>query len=87
MKYHDKGFILYYKDYIHLQLLNVGKVVLDLSIFQDKICKSNFQCIDAAEFNKQYLDASYNKKFLYELFLNEKINYKDKKNNILIKVK
>jgi len=87
MKYYDKGFIFYYKDYIKLQLLNIGKVVLDLEIYPNKICKSTFECVSSQNFNKEYLHSTYDNDFLYKLFQRRKINYKDKKNNILIKVK
>ena len=55
MKYNDNGFIFYYDDYIHLQLLNFGNLVLDLSIYKDKICTSKFQCIAAEKFNQKYI--------------------------------
>jgi len=87
LKFYDKGFINYYDNYIHLQLLSIGNVVLDLSIFKDKICKSSLQCVDAKSFNSQYLVDSYDKDFLFNLFYKKKIYFKDKKNNILIKVK
>jgi hypothetical protein len=86
MKYHDSGFISYYDDYIHLQLLNIGNVVLDLSIYKKKICKSTFECIDSNEFNNKYFNHSYKSDFLYTLFKRKKIYFKDKKNKILIKV-
>ncbi|MGK0255626.1 MAG: hypothetical protein ACI81I_000226 [Arcobacteraceae bacterium] len=85
MKYNDNGFIFYYDDYIQLQLLNFGNPVLDLSIYEDKICTSTFKCIDADEFNQKYIHASYKKSFLYNLFKKNNIYYEDKKNNILIK--
>tara|TARA_B110000046_G_C12998406_1_gene401077 strand:- start:25 stop:306 length:282 start_codon:yes stop_codon:yes gene_type:complete len=85
MKYNDNGFIFYYDDYIQLQLLNFGNLVLDLSIYKDKICTSTFECIDADEFNQKYIHESYKKSFLYDLFKNMNIDYQDKKNNILIK--
>jgi len=87
MRYHDKGFINYFDDYVHLQLLNIGTVVLDLSIYKTKICKSTLRCISSNEFNTQFLDKSYNEDFLYTLFTNKKIYFKDRKKNILIKVK
>jgi hypothetical protein len=85
MKYNDHGFIFYYDDYIQLQLLNFGNLVLDLSIYKDKICTNKFQCIAAEKFNKKYINESYEQSFLYDLFRNKNINYQDKKNHILIK--
>lgn len=87
MKYYDKGFIFYYENHTNLQLLNIGKVVLNLDIYPNKICQGTFECLNANEFNSKYLDSSYSDDFLYKLFKNSKINYKDRKNNILIKVK
>lgn len=87
MKYYDKGFIFYYNDYIKLQLLNIGKVILDLEIYPHKICKSTFECVNSQDFNIEYLHESYDDDFLYKLFKSSKINYKDKKHKILIKVK
>jgi len=87
MKYYDKGFIFYYKNYVQVQLLNLGNVILNLKIYEDKICQGIFECISSKEFNKQYLHESYKEDFLYRLFLNKQINYKDKQNKVLIKVR
>ena len=87
MKYYDKGFVFYYKNYIQVQLLNLGNVILNLKIYEDKVCQGTFECISSKNFNKQYLHESYEKKFLYNLFLNKQINYKDKLNKIIIKVR
>ena len=87
MKFYDKGFISSYKDYIHLQVFEVGHVALDLKIYKDEVCQSTFKCINSKEFNKKYLHRSYEEDFLYNLFTQQKIYFKDKKNNILIKVK
>ncbi len=87
MKFYDKGFVTHYDKYIHLQVLNVGKVVLDLEIYKNKICEGTFQCMSAKEFNIKYLNKDYNKDFMFNLFKKDKVYFKDKKNNILIKVK
>lgn len=87
MKFYDKGFISQYEDYIHLQIFQVGNVVLDLKIYKDTICQSTLECISAREFNDKYLHNSYKDDFLYNLFSQKKIYYKDTINNILIKVK
>lgn len=86
MKYHDNGFIVYYNNYVHLQLLNIGNVILDLSIYKDKICKGTFRCISSKKFNKEYINSAYSDDFLYNLFTSTNIYFKDKKNKILIKV-
>lgn len=87
MKYYDKGFITKYDDHINLQMFNTGKLVLDMDIYKNKVCKSTLECLSSKEFNKQYLHDSYEGQFLYELFSKEKIYHKDKLNGILIKVK
>jgi len=87
MKFYDKGFISQYEDYIHLQIFQVGNVVLDLKIYEDTVCQSTLKCISAKEFNKKYLHNSYKDDFLYNLFSQKKIYFKDTINNILIKVK
>ena len=87
MKFYDKGFISQYKDYIHLQIFQVGNVILDLKIYKDKICQSTIECMSAKEFNTKYLHNSYKDDFLYNLFSQKKIYFKDTINNILIKVK
>jgi len=86
MKYHDNGFIVYYNNYVHLQLLNVGNVILDLSIYKNKICEGTFRCTSSKKFNKEYINSTYSDDFLYNLFTSKNIYFKDKKNKILIKV-
>ncbi len=87
MKYYDKGFVTHYKKYIHLQILSLGKVVLDLKVYDDEICKGTLQCMSGKEFNEEYLDGSYKDDFMLKLLKKEKVSFKDKKNNILIKIK
>jgi hypothetical protein len=87
MKFYDKGFITNYGKYIHLQIFNVGQVVLDLEIYKDEVCQGTLQCISAKEFNTKYLSKSYSSDFLYNLFSQKKVYHKDKQNKIFIKVK
>ncbi len=87
MKFYDKGFLIYYDDYIHLQVLNVGTVVLDLKIYENEICKDALRCLSSKEFNTKYLSKNYNDNFMKKLFERKKINFKDKENGIFIKVK
>ncbi len=87
MKFYDKGFVTHYDDYIHLQILNIGKVVLDLKIYEDEICQGTLQCISGKEFNAKYLNKDYKDNFMMNLFKKDKVYFKDKKNNILIKIK
>jgi len=87
MKFYDQGFITKYDDHIVLQIFNVGQIILNLKVYKDEVCKGTLQCMSSKEFNKIYFSKSYNDDFLYNLLSKNKIYYKDKKNNILIKVK
>lgn len=89
MKYYDRGFISKYENYINVQIFSAGTAVLNLDIYEDKICKDNFQCQSSSSFNKEFLHKSYKKTFLKEIFSQDKkeIVFRDKKNHILIKVK
>lgn len=89
MKFYDKGFIYKYDDYTQVQIFSAGTVVLDMKIYEDRVCKSTFKCQDLKTFNKENLDKSYNEMFLKNLFdKNEKeVVHRDKKNNILIKIR
>ncbi len=87
MKYYDKGFVTHYDDHIHLQVLNLGKAVLDLKIYKDEVCEGTLQCISAREFIAMYLYPDYKENIMFKLFKKNKLHFKDKKNNILIKVK
>lgn len=87
MKFYDRGFVNVYDNHINLQVFEVGKLALNLTIYKDKICQSTFQCLSGEEFNKKYLHPSYKKDFLYNLFSKNEIYHKDKQNNIFIKVK
>jgi len=86
MKFYDKGFITTYDDYIHLQVFSAGTIVLNLEIYENRICQSTLKCLSGEDFNKQYLSKDYEDNFLYNLFSRNNIKFKDKKNNILIKV-
>lgn len=89
MKFYDKGFIYKYSDYTQVQIFSVGTVVLDMKIYKDRVCKSTFKCQDLKSFNRENLSSSYDDNFIKELFeRNEKeVVFRDKKNNILIKIK
>jgi hypothetical protein len=86
MKFYDKGFLTHYDDYIHLQIFNLGNVVLDLKIYEDQICRSTLECMSNKKFNERYLNKNYTDNFMYKLFKQNKVYFKDKKNNILIKI-
>ncbi len=87
MKFYDSGFITKFENHIHLQVFEVGQIALDLEIYKDEVCKSSLECISSKEFNGKYLHSSYKDDFLYNLFSANNIYFKDKQNNILIKVK
>ena len=89
MKFYDKGFIYKYDDYTQVQIFSAGTAVLDMKIYEDRVCQSTFKCQDLKTFNKENLDKSYDEMFLKNLFdKNEKeVVHRDKKNNILIKIR
>jgi hypothetical protein len=86
VKFYDKGFIEKYDDRVQLTVFDLGTVVLDLTIYEDKICKNFPVCIDSDKFNREFFNTSYEKDFLYKLFTKEDINFKDKEKGIMIKV-
>lgn len=88
MKFYDKGFISKYHDYIQVQIFSAGNLVLNLDIYEDRICKSTFECQSLKEFNQQNLDASYEESFIKKLFENrdKKVVFRDEKRGILIKI-
>ncbi len=89
MKFYDKGFIYNYDKYTQVQIFSAGTSILDLKIYDDKICTSMFKCQDLEEFNAQNLHKSYKKSFIKDLFTKNKQNiiHRDKKHHILIKIK
>ena len=89
MKFYDKGFIFKYKDYTQVQIFSAGRAVLDMKIYDDRVCKSTFKCQDLKTFNRENLSSSYDDSFLKELFdKNEKeIIHRDMANGILIKIR
>ncbi|MCT7637625.1 hypothetical protein [Aliarcobacter butzleri] len=88
MKFYDKGFIFKYNDYTQVQVFSAGTAILDMKIYNDKVCRSTFKCQDLKTFNKENLSATYPDNFLKELFeRNEKeVIFRDKTNDILIKI-
>lgn len=88
MKFYDKGFIYSFDAYTQVQIFNAGTAILDLKIYEDKICSSNFKCEKLEVFNSKNLHKSYEKDFIRELFnkKEQKIVHRDKKNKILIKI-
>lgn len=89
MKFYDKGFISKFENYTQVQIYSAGKTVLDLRFYENKVCKSSFECENSKEFNNKYLHSSYQENFLKTIFDNNKKEtvFRDKENNILIKIK
>jgi hypothetical protein len=89
MKFYDKGFISKYENYTQVQIYSAGKTVLDLKLYNNKVCKSTFECEDSTNFNKKYLHSSYKEDFLKSIFDEDKKEsiFRDTKNKILIKIK
>ena len=88
MKFYDKGFIFKYNDYTQVQVFSAGTAILDMKIYDDKVCKSTFKCQDLKTFNKENLNEEYENSFLKNLLdENKKTSYfKDDKNQITIRV-
>lgn len=89
MKFYDTGFISKFDNYTNVQILTAGKAILDLKIYEDRVCKSIFECESLKEFNNKYLHSSYKENFLKELFdkNDRNIVFRDLENSILIKVR
>ena len=86
MKFYDMGFINIYDKYIQLQIFNIGQVVLDLKVYKDEVCQGRFECMSASKFNSLYLSKTYSDSFLYDLLKQDYVRFKDKENNIFIKI-
>ena len=88
MKFYDKGFIYKFKEYTQVQIFSAGTAILDMKIYEDRICRATFECQDLKTFNKENLSSTYEDDFLKKLFeKNEKeITHRDKENGILIKI-
>jgi len=88
MKFYDKGFISYFPSYTQVQVFQAGSVVLDLKVYEDKICKSTFKCLSSKAFNEEFFHKSYEKSFFKDLVekKEKKIIFRDKEHKILIKI-
>ena len=64
MKFYDKGFIYKFKDYTQVQIFSAGTAILDMKIYEDKICRATFECQDLKTFNKENLSSTYEDDFL-----------------------
>jgi len=88
MKFYDKGFISKFEDHTQVQIFSAGALILNLDIYEDRVCQSTFECLSLKEFNRENLDSSYEDNFIKKLFeRNEKKTvFKDKQKGILIKI-
>lgn len=72
LKFYDKGFIKIYPNHTHVTIFSAGTAVLELKIYENRICKDTFECQSFKAFNKAYLHASYEDDFIKKLFYNLK---------------
>ncbi|QOG12209.1 hypothetical protein [Arcobacter sp. FWKO B] len=102
MKYSDLGFIKYYPNSTGLEIYSFGKALLDLRIYENRVCSSTFECISSDEFVRKYIHPSYPNTFFnnilhfddlenmggieYEYTKNGNLYYRDRINNILIRI-
>lgn len=88
MKFYDKGFVSIFPFYTQLQIYSAGSLVLDLKVYEERICKSAFKCLSSKAFNEEFLHSSYKKDFFKNLIeqKEKKIVFRDKENHILIKI-
>lgn len=88
LKFYDKGFISIFNDYTQVKILSAGTTILNLKMYNDRICRDTFECQTFKSFNKEFLSSEYKESFIKELFeKNERtVLFRDKKNNILIKI-
>ena len=88
MKFYDKGFIYKFKEYTQVQIFSAGTAILDMKIYEDKVCKATFKCQDLKTFNKENLSSTYPDNFIKELFeRNQKeVIHRDREHDILIKI-
>ena len=89
MKFYDRGFISTFPSHTQVQIYQAGNIVLDMKIYEDRVCETTFRCKDLKTFNREFLRSSYKDGFLKELFESSKkdVTFRDKKNGILIKIK
>ena len=88
MKFYDKGFIYKFKEYTQVQIFSAGTAILDMKIYEDKVCKATFKCQDLKTFNRENLSSTYPDNFIKELFeRNQKeVIHRDREHDILIKI-
>ena len=88
LKYNDKCFISKFDDNLKLQIYNAGIVLVELEIYDDKIC-INYMCMSSKEFNEQNFGENYKDDFLKNILedaLKSDVNFEDKENKIKIEI-
>ena len=68
MKFYDRGFINIFPTYTQVQVFSAGNLVLNLKIYEERICRDTFECQTLKQFNKEYLSSTYADDFLKKLF-------------------
>lgn len=88
LKYNDKCFVSKFDDHLKLQIYNSGVVLIELDVYNEKICK-NYMCISSKEFNEQNFGKNYKDDFLKNILedaLKSDVNFEDKENKIKIEI-
>ena len=87
-KYNDKCFISKFDDHLKLQIYNAGVVLVELEVYDEKICK-NYICVSSKAFNAENFGENYKNDFLKNILseaLNSDVNFEDKENKIKIEI-
>ena len=87
-KYNDKCFISKFDDHLKLQIYNAGVVLVELEVYDEKICK-NYMCVSSEAFNAENFGEHYKNDFLKNILseaLNSDVNFEDKENKIKIEI-
>lgn len=88
IKFDDKAFLQEYDNYIRLQAYNAANVLVELDVYDDKICQSFF-CESSSSFNEKHFGLGYEPNFLYKLLqkgLSEEVIYEDLVNGVIIEI-
>jgi len=67
-KYADMGFVYENKDELRVEIYGSGQALMTLTISDDSICMSLFECMSKNSFNKKILDERYPKDILENIF-------------------
>jgi hypothetical protein len=88
MKLYDKGFIKTYPNHTQVAIFSAGTAVLELKIYENRICKDTFECESLSDFNKKHLSPTYEEHFIKKIFekKDKTILFEDRVHNIVIKI-